>query len=100
MTEAKATARHEKMARSKKEKVEELRFRISTEQSSYGKKKADGKQRIKELPKEERPAAKAALDTELAGIKANIAKLKEELKEAKAAVKADEAKSKEAKKAQ
>ena len=94
MTEAKATARHKKMAESKVQRLEELKHKISVEEASYKKKKEEGKAKIKALAKEERSGAKEILDNDLNDMKLAIAKLKDELKSLKAEIKADKAKAK------
>ncbi len=94
MTEAKATARHKKMAQSKKDKYEELKHKVSVDQNTIAKKKEDYRIKSKNLSKEEKIAAKAELTKDIQNIKASIAKTKEEMRALKAEIKADEAKAK------
>ncbi|MDR3282517.1 MAG: hypothetical protein LBS92_02770 [Candidatus Methanoplasma sp.] len=57
----KASARHAKIARSKKNEVEDLKKKISTDHYLAKKYEAERKAAIGELPKEERKAAKEEL---------------------------------------
>ena len=94
MIEAKATARHDKLAKSKQEKLESLEHRLAAEKASVGKVKADRKAEIKKLPKEEQAAAKEKLAKEIEEIKQKIASTKQEVVALKAEIKADKAKAK------
>lgn len=92
MVEAKATARHEKMAKAKKDRLEQLQMKLSSEKASIGKTKSEYKAKMKDLPKEERPAMKEKLDKEIEQIKVGIEKTKGEIATLKAEIKADKAK--------
>ena len=94
MVEAKATARHDKLAKSKQQKLESLEGRLASEKAALGKLKADRKAEIKALPKEEQAAAKQKLQKELEDMKRKIASTKEEIAAQKAEIKADKAKAK------
>ncbi|AGI47613.1 hypothetical protein TALC_00614 [Thermoplasmatales archaeon BRNA1] len=83
----KATKRHEKLARSKKQEVENLEVKISMEQSALRHFKDDRAQQCKKLPREERAAFKADTRREVAKRKETIAKLKSEYRTKKAALK-------------
>ncbi len=98
MTEAKATARHKKMANSKKVKYEELKHKVSVDQNTIRKKKEDFKTKSKGLSKEEKAIAKEALINDINTIKANIANTKEEMRGLRAEIAADAAKAREAEK--
>ena len=76
MVEAKATARHDKLAKSKQQKLESLEGRLASEKAALGKLKADRKAEIKALPKEEQAAAKQKLQKELEDMKRKIASTK------------------------
>ena len=96
MVEAKATARHDKLAKSKQQKLDSLENKLSAEKESIGKLKADRKAEIKKLPKEEQAAAKQKLAADVEDIKKRIAATKEEIAALKAEIKADKAKAKQA----
>ena len=96
MVEAKATARHDKLAKSKQQKLDSLEEKLSSEKMALGKLKADRKAEIKALPKEEQAAAKQKLAAEVDEMKKRIAFTKEEIAAVKAEIKADKAKAKQA----
>lgn len=100
MAEPKATARHKKMADSKKEKYEELKHKVSVDEANIQKKKEDFKAKSKDLTKEQKADAKAVLKQDIKVLKESIAKTKAEMKDLKKEIKADEAKAKEAEKEQ
>ncbi len=78
----KATVRHEKIARSKKEELEAVRDRMSDDRYYARKAEASRRKEIKKLPKEERAEAKSKL-------KEDIAKRKTAEKESKAKYRCD-----------
>lgn len=94
MVEAKATARHDKLAKSKQEKLESLERRLDAEKASVGKVKAERKAEIKKLPKEEQAVARENMNKEIEEIKQRIADTKKEVAELKAEINADRAKAK------
>lgn len=95
MVEAKATARHDKLAKSKQQKLESLRMKLASERESLSKMKSDRKADIRYMPKEDRPAAKEKLAADVLEAKQKIAATKEEIASLKAEIKADKAKAKE-----
>ena len=96
MVEAKATARHDKLAKSKQQKLESLENKLSMEKDSIAKLKTDRKAEIKKLPREEQAAAKQKLASEVEDIKKRISATKGEIAALKAEIKADKAKVKQA----
>ena len=90
MVEAKATARHDKLAKSKQQKLETLENRLASEKAAMGKLKADRKAEIKGLPKEDQAAAKQKLAADLEEMKKKIAAQKAEIKADKAKAKQQE----------
>lgn len=94
MVEAKATARHDKLAKSKQQKLESLENKLAAEKAAMGKMKADRKAEIKALPKEEQAAANQKLAAELEDMKKRIASIKADIAAQKAEIKADKAKAK------
>ena len=79
--EPKATVRHAKIARTKKQQIEDAKNKFNTDRYLAKKYEAKRRDKIKELPKEEKKAAKAAL-------KEDIKNRKIAEKEDKAAIKA------------
>ena len=65
----KATARHAKMTRTKKEEIEAMKSRIETDKHLAKKYESNRKAEIKALPKSERAAAKAELRESVANRK-------------------------------
>ncbi|MDR0523507.1 MAG: hypothetical protein LBG62_03705 [Candidatus Methanoplasma sp.] len=68
--EPKATARHEKISRAKRDDIESMKKKLAVDRGLAKKYEAERKKEIKELPKGERKAAKAEL-------KESVAKRKE-----------------------
>ena len=80
----KATVRHAKIAQSKSNEVEEAKTKMENERYYAKKSEAKRRKETKELPKEERPAAKAKLKEEIAKRKANEKEAKQKFAELKA----------------
>lgn len=77
----KATARHAKMTQTKKDEIENLKNRISTDKYLAKKYESNRKTEIKALPKEDRAAAKEELKESIAKRKEAEKKDKERLRE-------------------
>ena len=77
----KATARHAKMTQSKKDEIENLKNRISTDKYLAKKYESNRKTEIKALPKEDRAAAKEELKESIAKRKEAEMKDKDKLRE-------------------
>jgi len=78
--EPKATARHAKITKSKKDEIENLKQRIDTDKYLAKKYESNRKTEIKSLPKEDRAAAKADLKESISKRKESESKDKEKLR--------------------
>lgn len=86
----KATARHDKLAKSKSDEIEAKKHKADTERMALRRMKEERKAEIKKLPRSERSAARKELRKDIAARKREIELAQIEYEEARDAAKEEE----------